>query len=36
MPWGLNHGEDDLSFGDLEELSFFDFMGYMDIPFSHA
>jgi len=25
--------EDDLSIKELEELSYYDFMGYMDVPF---
>jgi len=25
--------EDDLSLKELEELSYYDFMGYMDVPF---
>jgi hypothetical protein len=28
--------EDNLYLKDLEELSYYDFMGYVDVPFSHA
>jgi hypothetical protein len=28
--------EDDLSLEELEELSYYDFMGYIDVPFAHA